>query len=89
MNSFCTTCIRSFLTVNLGVLFISFIGHSLDIQQWQVLIGEVEKLGPVSPVAILMSVDLAHSGGPLLHISTIFIWEPKNLWFKDNEPKAK
>lgn len=50
-----------------------FLWHSLDIQQWQVLIGEVEKLGPLSAVACQMSIYLAHLGGPLLDISPIFI----------------
>lgn len=51
-----------------------FIWHSLDIQQWQVLIGEVEKLGPLSAVASQMSIYLAHLGGLLLDMSPIFIW---------------
>lgn len=65
--------------------FYSFPWHSLDIQHRQVLVGEVEKLGPLSPVATPMSIYLAHSGSLLLHSSTVFIREPKNLWFRDSE----
>ena len=50
-----------------------FLWHSLDIQQWQVLIGEVEKLGTLSAMAFQMSVYLAHLGGSFLDISPIFI----------------
>lgn len=59
-----------------------FLWHSLDIQQWQVLIGEVEKLGSLSAMAFQMSVYLAHLGGPFLDISPIFIRQPEDLWFR-------
>lgn len=72
-----------------GIPFIPLLWHSLDIQHWQVLIGEVEKLGPLSPVAPLLSVYLAHPGSPLLHRSTVFIREPKDLWFRGDECAAK
>lgn len=32
-----------------------------------------------------MAVDLAHSGRPLLHIRPIFIRQPKNLGFREDE----
>lgn len=56
-----------------GVPLAPFPWHSLDIQQWQVLVGEVEKLGPLSSVASLLSIYLAHPGGPLLDVGPIFI----------------
>lgn len=63
-----------FPTIKLhGVPLAPFLWHSLDIQQWQVLIGEVEKLGPLSSVASLLSIYLAHSRCPLLDLSPIFI----------------
>lgn len=65
-----------------------FLWHSLDIQLWQVLIGEIEKLGPLSSVASLLSVYLTHSRCPLLDISPIFIWEPKDLRFREDDHEA-
>lgn len=53
------------------------------------MVGEVEKLGTLSPVATLLSIDLAHSGSPLLHTSTVFIREPKNLWTREDEYAAE
>lgn len=55
--------------------------HSLDIRQRQVLVGEVEELGPLGAVASPLSVYLAHSGCPLSDISPVFIRKPKDLWF--------
>lgn len=56
-----------------GIPLAPFPWHSLDIQQWQVLVREVKKLGPLSSVASLLSIYLAHPGCPLLDIGPIFI----------------
>lgn len=62
--------------------------YSLHIQLWQVLIGEVEKQGPLGCVDSLLSIYLAHSGCPLLDNSPIFIRQPQDLWFREDEHKA-